>query len=799
MASYTKSLDSKHMLEIGMEGFYGDSMPEKKQYNPGYQVGTDFITSNLIDEIDFATIHAYPDARCAGRRIADRLRSAVDLATAQVVEEVQEEAEAMGGAEGPKDDESPAMTDGTVTAAGDHKRKLDDLEPREGDEEAPLKKQEVSADAPALAADEPGSGDGEVAAAGGLVDCSDASAEALVTVTLADEVKSDIAESGEPKIEEPGAVDVKSDAQEFQPGGELDGSVAADTEKELHKPETQELVNGEGQHDQSTMVPPADLGTMSRKTEVPNNKVGVLIGKAGETIRYLQLNSGAKIQITRDAEANPHSTTRPVELIGTLESINKAEKLIKDVIAEADAGGSPSLVARGFSTIQSGGEQFEIKVPNEKVGLIIGKGGETIKNLQTRSGARIQLIPQHLPEGDASKERTVRITGDKRQIETAKEMIKEVMNQTPRPSALSGYGQQSYRSRGPTSMSHWGARATAPAQPTMGYEYQQRGAYPPPQTAQYPQPYGGYSQQTTPRGSYSGKDWDQRSSAPVHNTPTGGYDYYGQGGPNTGTQASLPNPMSGPSPGPVNYGRPQTPNYGQPTPYGHPAQQHYGQGYSESSRYDSQGPGQQFYGQQQTVGSQPGVQSGFSQQQSYGKPPYGVPHQEVPAYGVPPRASQPGDPTYQGHASSAYGSGTTTQQYPYGSNMPSQPAPSYNQTYGPASGAVDGYTQPPPAAYAQQGGQAAPPGYGQVAQPVPAYAQPSSQSAGYGQYASSQQGYGDSASNGNYGYPSVPADAAYGNTIPGSGYGAPPAGSGQPGYAQQLSNPSGYYDQSVAR
>ena len=63
-------------------------------------------------------------------------------------------------------------------------------------------------------------------------------------------------------------------------------------------------------------------------------QVGVLIGKAGETIRYLQLNSGAKIQITRDAEADPHSTTRPVELIGTLESINKAEKLIKDVIAE---------------------------------------------------------------------------------------------------------------------------------------------------------------------------------------------------------------------------------------------------------------------------------------------------------------------------------------------------------------------------------------------------------------------------------------------------------------------------------
>jgi len=61
MASFVKSLDKKHLLEIGMEGFYGDSMPEKKQVNPGFQVGTDFISSHLVKEIDFATIHAYTD------------------------------------------------------------------------------------------------------------------------------------------------------------------------------------------------------------------------------------------------------------------------------------------------------------------------------------------------------------------------------------------------------------------------------------------------------------------------------------------------------------------------------------------------------------------------------------------------------------------------------------------------------------------------------------------------------------------------------------------------------------------
>ncbi|KAJ1417201.1 Glycoside hydrolase, family 5 [Sesbania bispinosa] len=66
MAVYVKSIDSNHLLEVGLEGFYGESMPEKKQFNPGYQVGTDFISNNLVPEIDFATIHIYPEQWVSG-------------------------------------------------------------------------------------------------------------------------------------------------------------------------------------------------------------------------------------------------------------------------------------------------------------------------------------------------------------------------------------------------------------------------------------------------------------------------------------------------------------------------------------------------------------------------------------------------------------------------------------------------------------------------------------------------------------------------------------------------------------
>ncbi|KAL6633485.1 hypothetical protein ACP70R_026156 [Stipagrostis hirtigluma subsp. patula] len=64
MADYVKSLDPNHMVEIGLEGFYGES---RKQLNPGtYTIGTDFISNNMIPSVDFATIHSYPDQWVSG-------------------------------------------------------------------------------------------------------------------------------------------------------------------------------------------------------------------------------------------------------------------------------------------------------------------------------------------------------------------------------------------------------------------------------------------------------------------------------------------------------------------------------------------------------------------------------------------------------------------------------------------------------------------------------------------------------------------------------------------------------------
>ncbi|XP_058070772.1 mannan endo-1,4-beta-mannosidase 6-like [Magnolia sinica] len=65
MAAFIKSLDQKHLLTVGLEGFYGPKTSERAGVNPGVwadSLGSDFIKNSAIEHIDFASVHAYPDS-----------------------------------------------------------------------------------------------------------------------------------------------------------------------------------------------------------------------------------------------------------------------------------------------------------------------------------------------------------------------------------------------------------------------------------------------------------------------------------------------------------------------------------------------------------------------------------------------------------------------------------------------------------------------------------------------------------------------------------------------------------------
>nr|KAJ0211184.1 hypothetical protein LSAT_V11C400187960 [Lactuca sativa] len=137
-------------------------------------------------------------------------------------------------------------------------------------------------------------------------------------------------------------------------------------------------------------------GNPSKKIDIPNGRVGVIIGKGGETIKYLQMQSGAKIQVTRDMDSHPHSLTRTVELTGTSESIAKAEQLIKDVLAEAESGGS-GIVSRRmpgfFKELSAGGAAGGYDYYNQQQAPQTQPPGGTVA---ATDGARSQLLETHL-------------------------------------------------------------------------------------------------------------------------------------------------------------------------------------------------------------------------------------------------------------------------------------------------------------------------------------------------------------------------------------------------------------------
>ncbi|KAF5178389.1 Far upstream element-binding protein [Thalictrum thalictroides] len=389
----------------------------------------------------------------------------------------------------------------------------------------------------------------------------------------------------------------------------------------------------------------------SRSIDIPNGKVGVIIGKAGETIKSLQLQSGARIQVAKDTEVDPYAQTRGVELFGTQEQISRAEQLIKEVIAESDVGSSGSSAARGFATVPYGSEEI-VKVPNNKVAMVIGKQGETIKNMQSKSGARIQVIPLRLPPGDMSTERNVHIYGTKEQIEVAKGLVTEVIseNRARNPSLGNNQMQQPYYTPG-----NW----VPPVQPSAaqpGYGYTQPGAYETPPPAYYgvypPQPVG----------------WDQSNpSGPPQSTTN---NYYGQQD-QTGSTTSY-----------------ATLSYGQTQSTG----QSYEQGYShQPPTYGQPNPTQVLHNDQQKANATSGQPSASSQldgtipsqphaaqstvqppayQVSYGQPPTSAP---TSVYGPPSYTTHlPPHPGYEhtAYTQSGYG-GQLTVHLP--STVQSQP------------------------------------------------------------------------------------------------------------------------------
>lgn len=77
MSAFVKSIDKKHLVTVGLEGFYGPHNPKRLTVNPEQWasiLGSDFIRNSKTSDIDFASVHIYPDHWFQDQNLEDKLK-----------------------------------------------------------------------------------------------------------------------------------------------------------------------------------------------------------------------------------------------------------------------------------------------------------------------------------------------------------------------------------------------------------------------------------------------------------------------------------------------------------------------------------------------------------------------------------------------------------------------------------------------------------------------------------------------------------------------------------------------------
>ncbi|KZF19817.1 hypothetical protein L228DRAFT_270597 [Xylona heveae TC161] len=183
-------------------------------------------------------------------------------------------------------------------------------------------------------------------------------------------------------------------------------------------------------------------GEDSMQIMVPDRTVGLIIGRGGETIRDLQDRSGCHVNIV--GESKSVNGLRPVNLIGSHQAAMKAKDLIMEIVdsdTKTMSGPPQRETPRNFGYAPSADPygaadkvNDTIIVPSEAVGMIIGKGGETIKEMQSTTSCKINVSA---PSGPTDIERDIGLVGTRDAIEMAKKAIMEkveTVQQKNRPS-----------------------------------------------------------------------------------------------------------------------------------------------------------------------------------------------------------------------------------------------------------------------------------------------------------------------------------------------------------------------------
>jgi len=157
------------------------------------------------------------------------------------------------------------------------------------------------------------------------------------------------------------------------------------------------------------------------KILIPNFVAGRLIGKAGSNINDLETRFEASIQVSPSKEFYPGTGERIVTVSADPQKIVEFSKYM---IEHIQVNQETDTVYAGFQ------HDFKIVITNIAAGLVMGKGGSTIKSIQKDSGAKINITKQE--ESSVPGERLLKISGTFEQRSKACMQIIEKMVSEPR-------------------------------------------------------------------------------------------------------------------------------------------------------------------------------------------------------------------------------------------------------------------------------------------------------------------------------------------------------------------------------
>ncbi|KAK6760133.1 hypothetical protein RB195_021586 [Necator americanus] len=172
----------------------------------------------------------------------------------------------------------------------------------------------------------------------------------------------------------------------------------------------------------TSMIPtvPGAAETVVEIISVPENTVGLVIGRGGSEIQNIQSTTGCRVQMSPDGD--PGAGVRQCTLQGSKMAVERAKQMITDVITRAAS--RPS--AQSFAAPDGRAITVEMSIPATKCGLVIGKMGETIKQLQEQAGCKMVMIQDSQEVTGQAK--PLRITGDPEKVEIAKRLVTDLIN-----------------------------------------------------------------------------------------------------------------------------------------------------------------------------------------------------------------------------------------------------------------------------------------------------------------------------------------------------------------------------------